>query len=84
MARSLITSILRRRKSRQALCLEIRPDGIAWALSPGTPSQQAGFAECLPAKRETALAQLVNENGWAGTPTTLVLPLDKYQVFQLE
>lgn len=84
MARSLITSILRRRKSRQALCLEIRPDGIAWALSPGTPSQQAGFADCLPAKRETALAQLVSENGWAGTPTTLVLPLDKYQVFQLE
>ncbi|MGM0769340.1 MAG: PilN domain-containing protein [Pseudomonadota bacterium] len=84
MARSLITSILRRRESRQTLCLEIRPDGIAWALSPGAAGQQAGFAECLPAKREAVLSELVRYQGWAGTPTTLVLPLDKYQVFQLE
>lgn len=84
MARSLITNMLRRRKSRQTLSLEIRPDGIAWALAPGEPDQQTGFMDCLPAKREAALSELVSQQGWGGLRTRLVLPLDKYQVFQLE
>lgn len=84
MARSLITTILRQRQKRQTLCLEVRPDGIAWAMSPGMVNQRVGFVECLPAKREAALSALVSEQGWAGVRTTLVLPLDKYQVFQLE
>lgn len=80
MARGFITKILQRSGKRQRVYLEVRPDGIAWAESAGS----AGFSDCSPAKREEALATLVSDRGWAGADTTLVLPLDQYQVFQLE
>ncbi|MDI9246666.1 PilN domain-containing protein [Marinobacter sp. CHS3-4] len=80
MVRSLITKIVGRSKRRHTLYLEIRPDGIAWA----TPGNEAGFIECSPAKREQELAAAVEQNGWTGASTTLVLPLDQYQVFQLD
>ena len=76
--------LFRRGPSVSRLCLEVRPDGIAWAVSPGLASQQTGFAECMPAKRQQTLDQLVAENGWEGAPTILVLPIDQYQVFQVE
>ena len=76
--------LFRRGPSVSRLCLEVRPDGIAWAVSPGRPSQQTGFAECLPAKRQQTLEELVSEYGWEGAPTILVLPIDQYQVFQVE
>lgn len=80
MAQRFITKILRRSGKRQRLYLEVRPDGIAWAESGGS----SGFAECSPAKREAVLGALSSERGWAGADTTLILPLDQYQVFQLE
>ncbi|MFN2360270.1 MAG: PilN domain-containing protein [Marinobacter sp.] len=80
MARGFITKILQRSGKRQRVYLEVRPDGIAWAESAGS----AGFSDCSPAKREEVLGNLASDRGWAGADTTLVLPLDQYQVFQLE
>ena len=80
MVLSYIAKILRRSGGRQRICLEVRADGIAWAESGGL----AGFSDCLPAKREDVLGSLSSERGWAGADTTLILPLDQYQVFQLE
>lgn len=80
MARRFITRVLRRSGKRQRVYLEVRPDGIAWAESEGS----AGFSDCSPAKREDVLGALSGERNWAGADTTLILPLDQYQVFQLE
>lgn len=66
------------------VCLEVRPDGIAWAKAAGTAEQAMGFVDCLPARRQEALSQLVADQNWAGAPATLVLPIDQYQVFQVE
>ncbi|AOY88888.1 biogenesis protein MshI [Marinobacter salinus] len=79
-----ITGLFAGTGSRQRVCLEVRPDGIAWALSPGAFAPSAGFVECLPAKRHKVLQSLVDKSGWSGAVTTLVLPLDQYQVFQME
>lgn len=79
-----LAGLFRRRGARQQVCLEIRPDGIAWAVSGGPASAGAGFMECLPAKRAAALEELVSRFGWSGATATLVLPLDQYQVFQME
>lgn len=68
----------------QRLCLEVRPDGIAWAIAPGEEHQEVGFSGCTPAKRAEVLEKLVGEYGWEGVVTTVVLPLDQYQVFQVE
>jgi len=76
--------MFRRSGTRGRVCLEIRPDGIAWAVPGETDSAQCSFVDCLPAKREAVLQALVDEHGWAGASTTLVLPLDQYQVFQME
>lgn len=66
------------------LGLEIRPDGIAWALAvPGRP-WQTGFDECTPAQREHALkarAQTLNLNRCR---VRVVLPLDQYQLFAID
>jgi MSHA biogenesis protein MshI len=80
VARSFITKFLQRSGKRQRVYLEVRPDGIAWAESGGA----AGFSDCSPAKRESVLGSLCSERGWAGADTTLIIPLDQYQVFQLE
>ena len=80
MARRFITRILRGSRERQHIYLEIRPDGLAWAELNGN----TGFSDCSPAKREAVLRSLVVEHSWAGASTTLVLPVDQYQVFQLE
>jgi len=80
VVRGLITKITGRSKRRQRVFLEIRPDGIAWA----TSGNETGFIECSPAKREQELGATVDQNGWGGARATLVLPLDQYQVFQLE
>ncbi|HET8848634.1 MAG TPA: biogenesis protein MshI [Marinobacter sp.] len=46
--------------------------------------QATGFAECSPARRETTLSELVAGFDWGGAKATLVLPMDQYQVFQVE
>lgn len=79
-----LTGLFRHSGSRLRVCLEIRPDGIAWAESGGSGAGQSGFTDCLPARRQEALSGLVEDNGWAGAATTLVLPLDQYQVFQMD
>ncbi len=81
---NLSNRLFRRSGSAPAICLEVRPDGIAWATAAGLPGQQAGFAESLPAKRQETLDRLVADQGWAGSPVVLVLPLEQYQVFQVE
>jgi len=78
--RGLITKITGRSNRRQRVFLEIRPDGIAWA----TAGNETGFIECSSARREQELSAAVQQNGWAEARATLVLPLDQYQVFQLE
>ena len=85
MLRELIRKLARRPAESQRVCLEVRPDGIAWALSSaGAEMQPCGFAECTPAKRLEVLQGLVSEHRWEGLGASLVLPLDQYQVFQLE
>ena len=80
MIQGFITKITGRSNRRQRVFLEIRPDGIAWA----TSGNETGFIECPSARREQELSAAVQQNGWAGARATLVLPLDQYQVFQLE
>ena len=72
-------NLFRSSANRSRLSLEIRPDGIAWASGSLT-----GFVECTPAKRLPVLQGIVSDNRLAGADTTMVLPLDQYQVFQLE
>ncbi|QTN43610.1 biogenesis protein MshI [Marinobacter salsuginis] len=57
---------------------------MAWAESGGPDTGRWGFTDCLPAKRQAALVELVDKQGWSGAATTLVLPLDQYQVFQMD
>lgn len=80
MVRGLIAKITGRSNHRQRVFVEVRPDGIAWATADG----DTGFIGCSPARREQELGVAVDEKGWAGARVTLVLPLDQYQVFQLE
>lgn len=68
----------------QRVCLEVRPDGIAWAQTSTGATPASGFVDCSPAKRAAVLQTLVDQRGWSGAVTTLVLPLDQYQVFQME
>ncbi|MBW0149327.1 biogenesis protein MshI [Marinobacter arenosus] len=79
-----ITGLLSGSRGLQRVCLEVRPDGIAWAETVVGSSVPVGFMECRPAQRTQALQELVKQRGWAGASTTLVLPLDQYQVFQME
>lgn len=79
-----VTGFFRSANAADRLCLEVRPDGIAWALNPGDAGQAVGFLECTPAKRRESLQALVSGQGWNGATTTLVLPMDQYHVFQME
>lgn len=79
-----LTGLFRRSGARLRVCLEIRPDGIAWSESGGPGAARSGFTDCLPARRQAALGELVENHSWAGAATTLVLPLDQYQVFQMD
>jgi len=80
MVQRFIAKILRRPGRRKRVYLEVRPSGIAWAESAGS----AGFVDCSPAKRSSVLGALASERRWVGADATLILPLDQYQVFQLE
>lgn len=64
--------------------LEVRPDGIAWAVDGCSPSQRFGFAECRPARRVEVLRSVADQQGWGSAVTNLVLPMEHYQVFQVE
>ena len=72
-------TLFRSRGKRSRLSLEIRPDGIAWA-----SASQTGFSECTPARRLATLQAIVASQRLAGADTIIVLPLEQYQVFQLE
>lgn len=77
--------LLRRQNQVQDLGLEVRPDGIAWALSaPGGGIARAGFEPCTPAAREDALTRLVEQERLSHTRVCAVLPIEQYQVFQVE
>jgi MSHA biogenesis protein MshI len=87
MILNLVTTLqklIHRKPSGQSVCLEVRPDGIAWARAAASPSQSLGFVECVSAQRHDTLSKLVDDQGWAGAPAILVLPIDQYQVFQVE
>jgi MSHA biogenesis protein MshI len=79
-----LTGLFRPSGARLRVCLEIRPDGIAWSESVGPGAARAGFTDCLPARRQAALVELVENHDWSGAAATLVLPLDQYQVFQMD
>lgn len=79
-----LKNMFRPGRATQRVSLEVRPDGIAWAMNVQGPDPRSGFSECLPARRGETLKSLVEQNGWAGAVATLVLPLDQYQVFQME
>ncbi len=87
MILNLVTTLqklIHRKPSGQPVCLEVRPDGIAWARAAASPGQSLGFVECVSAQRHDTLSKLVDDQGWAGVPAVLVLPIDQYQVFQVE
>lgn len=86
MSASFLKRIFRASAGAARLCLEVRPEGIAWALEQGGSegAPRYGNLACPPAKRLESLTGLVAEQGWDGARTTLVLPLDQYSVFQLE
>ncbi|MBS3804477.1 MAG: hypothetical protein KGY54_08010 [Oleiphilaceae bacterium] len=86
MTASFVKRLFRRSASNGRVCLEARPDGIAWSVRPEDSSADtaSGFLECTSDAREESLAALVAERGWSGMKATLVLPLDQYSVFQLE
>lgn len=79
-----LTGLFTWSKSGRHVYLEVRPDGIAWAASTAAGNLATGFSECFPAKRQATLQALVNQHGWSGARASLVLPLDQYQVFQME
>ena len=79
-----LKKLVGRGSSGHPVCLEVRPDGIAWAKAAGAPGQTMGFVECLPAGRQQALRQLVTDQNWVGASSIVVLPIDQYQVFQVE
>jgi len=79
-----LSKLFRKGASGRAVYLEIRPDGIAWSLAAGTAGQKAGFTECMPAKRQDTLTALADDLGLSGEPAVLVLPMEQYQVFQVE
>lgn len=74
----------KRERSRATLGLEIRPDGIAWALSAEAADVGSGFDECTPAQREKCLKTRVQEITPGNCHVRVVLPIDQYQVFQIE
>ncbi|MBW4936508.1 type IV pilus biogenesis protein PilM [Marinobacter sp. F4206] len=79
-----ITGLFSGSGRHRRVCLEVRPDGIAWAETAAGSASPVGFVECRPAQRARALQELVSQRSWSGALTTLVLPLDQYQVFQME
>ena len=85
MKLSSLKNIFRRdRHHHYTLGLEIRPDGIAWALRTAAAGYQAGFDACTPAQREKVLKNRLNELAAGHCRVRAVLPLDQYQVFQID
>lgn len=84
MSVSTVKRLFKRKLRSRSVTLEVRADGIAWASATENNASVSGFAECPPAKRSSALNQLVHDHGWQGNRATLILPLDQYGVFQLE
>lgn len=80
----LFKNILQRERNPAVLGLEVRPDGIAWALRRRACDWEAGFDECPPAQREKALKARVQGLTPGRCHVRAVLPIDQYQVFQVE
>lgn len=79
-----ITALFKPGGSTVRVSLEVRPDGIAWAVAGSSLAQPVGFAECRPAHRVEVLRSLADQKGWGNAVTDLVLPMEQYQVFQME
>lgn len=85
MAATFLKRIFKPSSGAGRVCLEVRSEGIAWAVATGRAgAASSGYLACTPAKRLEALGALVAKQGWEASKTTLVLPLDQYSVFQLE
>ncbi|SFR84913.1 MSHA biogenesis protein MshI [Marinobacter daqiaonensis] len=80
----IFQKLLNRSRSHHRISMEVRPDGIAWAVGGNSGEPGVGFIECTPAKRLGALQDFVAHRKLSGGKVELVLPLDQYQVFQLE
>lgn len=83
VSESFLKRFFQRGKRQGVLSLEVRADGLAWSYS-ASGSARHGFLEGPPARRQTMLDELVSANGWNGLRARLVLPMDQYQVFQLD
>lgn len=86
MVFSSLKRLLQRQSQIQELGLEIRPDGIAWALRApaGEEADRAGFEPCTPAGRQETLTRLVEQKHLDNAQVSAVLPIEQYQVFQVE
>lgn len=83
VSESFLRRFFRRGKRQGVLSLEVRADGLAWSYSSAVATSH-GFLEGPPARRQAMLDELVNEHGWNGARARLILPMDQYQVFQLD
>lgn len=79
-----IRGLFKRSGQGGQVSLEVRPDGIAWVASRGVAEHAHGVVECSPARRQAELADLVRQQDWSGLRASLVLPMEQYQVFQME
>jgi MSHA biogenesis protein MshI len=79
-----LKNLLRRDRNHTMLGLEVRFDGIAWAVNAGPSQWQAGFDECAPAQRGRTLKNRLQSLGAGRCHVRTVLPIDQYQVFQIE
>lgn len=85
MVFSAVKNILGRSRQHRDLGLEVRPDGLAWALEgEGGEPARSGFEACTPAARQDALGALVSREGLGQARVCAVIPVDQYQVFQIE
>ncbi len=76
--------LFNRRNLDARVFLEIGADGIAWAVTGNGAWPRCGCCPVPSGNVEETLRSLVDRQGWKGTPATLVLPMDQYQVFQLD
>ncbi|WP_227546029.1 type IV pilus biogenesis protein PilM [Marinobacter fonticola] len=83
MSESFLRRLFQRGKRQGSLSLEVRADGLAWSYS-AVSAVSHGFLEGPPARRQALLDTLVAEHGWSGARARLILPMDQYQVFQLD
>lgn len=83
MSESFLKRLFQRSSRQGVLSLEVRVDGLAWSYSSGRAVSH-GFLEGPSARRQAMLDELVRQHDWSGARARLILPMDQYQVFQLD